>query len=126
MARAVGDTASMTEYRAVFERGSKWIDTNLFNGEFYIQRVRGVARDKIAPNLLSDMGSANTQRPEYQAGRGGLLDQLIGQYLAEIAGLGPLVSSANIRKTLESIWRYNYKRTLIGHDSVQRTYVLND
>ena len=33
---------------------------------------------------------------------------------------------ANIRKTLESIWRYNYKRTLVGHDSVQRTYVLND
>ena len=32
----------------------------------------------------------------------------------------------HIRKTLESIWRYNYKRTLAGHDSVQRTYVLND
>jgi hypothetical protein len=51
---------------------------------------------------------------------------MIGQYLADVAGLGPLVSTANIRKTLESIWRYNYKRTLTNHDSVQRTYVLND
>jgi len=126
MARAVGDTASAAEYRAVFERGSQWIDANLFNGEFYIQKIRGIAKDKIAPNLVSDMGSANTETPEYQVGGGCLLDQLIGQYLAEVAGLGPLVSPANIRKTLESIWRYNYKRTLEGHDSVERTYVLND
>ena len=126
MARAAGDTASAAEYRTLFERGSKWIDANLFNGEFYIQKIRGVARDKIAPHLLSDMGSANTETPEYQVGGGCLLDQLIGQYLAEVAGLGPLVSPANIRKTLESIWRYNYKRTLVGHDNVERTYVLND
>jgi uncharacterized protein (DUF608 family) len=126
MARAVGDTASAADYRALFERGSQWIDANLFNGEFYIQKIRGVAKDKIAPNLLSDMGSANTEIPEYQVGGGCLLDQLIGQYLAEVAGLGPLVSTANIHKTLESIWRYNYKRTLVGHDCVERTYVLND
>jgi len=126
MARAAGDTASAAEYRELFERGSKWIDANLFNGEFYIQKIRGAAKDQIAPNLLSDMGSANTETPEYQLGGGCLLDQLIGQYLAEVAGLGPLVSTANIRKTLESIWRYNYKRTLVGHDNVERTYVLND
>jgi hypothetical protein len=72
------------------------------------------------------MGSANTENPEYQVGGGCLLDQLIGQYLADVAGLGPLLSTANIRKTLESIWRYNYKRTLEGHVSLQRTYVVND
>jgi uncharacterized protein (DUF608 family) len=126
MARAAGDPASAAEYRGLFERGSKWIDANLFNGEFYVQKVRGVAKDKIAPNLVSNMGSADTETPEYQVGGGCLLDQLIGQYLAEVAGLGPLVTPANIRKTLESILRYNYKRTLAGHDSVQRTYVLND
>jgi uncharacterized protein (DUF608 family) len=126
MARAVGDTGSAAEYRAVFESGRRWIDANLFNGEFYVQKIRGVAKDKIAPHLMSDMGSANTETPEYQVGEGCLLDQLIGQYLAEAAGLGPLTSGANIRKTLESIWRYNYKRTLADHDNVQRTYVLND
>ncbi|MGA3099901.1 MAG: GH116 family glycosyl hydrolase, partial [Bryobacteraceae bacterium] len=126
MARATGDASSAAEYRALFERGSRWIDANLFNGEFYIQKIRGIAKDKIAPNLAGDMGAANTEAPEYQLGGGCLLDQLIGQYLAEVAGLGPLVSPAHILKTLESIWRYNYKRTLVGHDSVERTYVLND
>jgi uncharacterized protein (DUF608 family) len=126
MARAAGDTASAAEYHALFERGSQWIDSNLFNGEFYIQKIQGLPKDKIAPHLTSDMGSANTENPEYQVGGGCLLDQLIGQYLADVAGLGPLLSTANIRKTLESIWRYNYKRTLEGHVSLQRTYVVND
>lgn len=126
MARAVGDTTSAAEYRAVFERGREWIDANLFNGEFYIQKVQGLSKDKIAPHLTSDMGSANTENPEYQVGSGCLLDQLIGQYLADVAGLGPLVATDHIRKTLESIWRYNYKRTLEGHVGLQRTYVVND
>jgi uncharacterized protein (DUF608 family) len=126
MARAAGDTAAAAEYRAVFQRGSKWIDANLFNGEFYVQKIQGLPKDKIAPHLTSNMGSTNTENPEYQVGGGCLLDQLIGQYLADVAGLGPLLSTANIRKTLESIWRYNYKRTLEGHVSLQRTYVVND
>ena len=126
MARVVGDDASAAEYRRLFESGSKWIDANLFNGEYYIQKVRGVAKDQIAPSLRSDMGSEDTVDPQYQVGAGCLLDQLIGQYLADVAGLGPLLNPANIRKTLQSLYRYNYRRSMAEHQSVQRTYVLND
>ena len=126
MAKAVGDAASAAGYRRLFESGSKWIDANLFNGEYYIQKVRGFAKDQIAPSLRSDMGSEDTVNPQYQLGAGCLLDQLIGQYLADVAGLGPLLSPANIRKTLQSLYRYNYRRTMTDHHSVQRTYVLND
>jgi non-lysosomal glucosylceramidase len=76
--------------------------------------------------VLFEKENVDTEHPEFQVGTGCLLDQMVGQYLAEVAGLGPLVSSANIRKTLESIWRYNYKRTMEGHVSLQRTFVLND
>ena len=71
------------------------------------------------------MGSEDTEQPEYQMGAGCLVDQLVGQYMAEIAGLGPIVDPANCRKTLESIYRYNYKRDARARD-VQRTFVLND
>src|ERR1039457_5466984 len=71
------------------------------------------------------MGSENTENPQYQVGEGCLVDQLVGQYLAEVAGLGPLVSPRHTRTTLESIYRYNYKRTLVDHDNVQRTFALN-
>ena len=126
MARAVGDRDSAQEYRRLFESGSKWIDANLFNGEYYIQQVRGVPADRIAPSLRSSMGSEGTENPEYQLGGGCLADQLVGQYMAEAAGLGNLVSAEHIRKTLESIYRYNFKRTLATHENVERTFALND
>ncbi len=126
MAREMGDNASANEYRRLFENGSRWIDANLFNGEFYIQKIRGVKRDAIAKSLMSAMGSENTEQPEYQVGEGCLVDQLVGQYLADVCGLGPLLKPANIRKTLESIYRYNHKPTLFEHNTVQRTFALND
>ncbi len=126
MARAAGDAESADTYRKLFEKGSQWIDANLFNGEFYVQKVRGFLKDEIANNLRSDMGSENTETPEYQVGGGCLADQLIGQYLAEVGGMGPLVAPENIRKTLRSIYKYNYKPTLKDHDNVERTYALNE
>jgi uncharacterized protein (DUF608 family) len=126
MAQAAGDAASAATYKALFSQGSRWIDANLFNGEFYVQKVRGFSSDQIAKNLRSDMGSENTESPEYQVGGGCLADQLIGQYLIEIGGMAPLVSAENIRRTLRSIYKYNYKPTLAAHDNVERTYALND
>ncbi|MGA7350120.1 MAG: GH116 family glycosyl-hydrolase [Acidobacteriaceae bacterium] len=126
MARAAGDTSSAQIYKNLFEQGSRWIDANLFTGEFYVQKIRGFRKDQIAANLRSDMGSENTESPEYQVGDGCLADQLIGQYLAEIGGIGPLVSAENIRTTLRSIYKYNYRPSLVHHDNVERTYALND
>jgi hypothetical protein len=126
MAGTVGDAPFAEQCHALFEKGSKWIDANLFNGESYVQQVRGLKRDQIARTLVSDMGSDNSEQPEYQVGAGCLVDQLVGQYQSEVCGLGPLVNAANLRKTLDSIYRYNYKRDLSQHNCVQRTFALND
>ena len=126
MARAAGDPASAAVYRRLFESGRAWIDAHLFNGEFYIQEIRGVSQDQVAPALTGTMGSEDTRNPQYQVGGGCLVDQLVGQYMAEVVGLGPLVSPEHIRKTLASIYRYNYKRSLVNHNSVQRIFAVND
>jgi len=126
MAQTVGDAEFAAECHALFEKGSKWIDANLFNGEFYVQQVRGLKKDRIAKTLVSDMGSDNSERPEYQVGAGCLVDQLVGQYQSEVCGLGLLVNEAHVRKTLDAIFRYNHKRDLSQHDCVQRTFALND
>jgi uncharacterized protein (DUF608 family) len=126
MARATGDNAFASECRRLFESGSRWIDANLFNGQFYVQKVRGIPRDRIAPQLRSTGGAEDPEHPDFQVGDGCLADQLIGQYLADIAGLGALLAPANIRATLKSIYRYNYRSTLVHHDCVQRVYALND
>jgi len=125
MAKAVGDPAAST-YRAIFDKGRSWIDANLFNGEFYIQKIRPVKRDQVAKVLLGPMGAEDTEHPEYQVGEGCLADQLIGQYLADICGLGPLVDPGHFRKATQAIYKNNYRRDLSEHANVQRTYALND
>jgi non-lysosomal glucosylceramidase len=126
MARRIGDTSSAAEYHRLFAQGSRWIDANLFNGKYYVQQVRGFRNDQIAPHLRGDMGANETEHPEYQVGDGCLIDQLLGQYLADVAGLGELVSRKNMATTLRAIYGANYKRTLLEHDNVERTFALND
>jgi uncharacterized protein (DUF608 family) len=126
IALTLGDSSAARTYRDLFEKGRAWIDANLFNGEYYIQKIRNIPKDQIAPHTYGDMGAEGSSGPEFQLGDGCLADQLIGQYLADLAGLGPLLDSAKLRKTLESIHKYNYRRDLFHHDSVQRIYALND
>ncbi|MGI9071657.1 MAG: GH116 family glycosyl-hydrolase [Bryobacteraceae bacterium] len=126
MARTLGETDFANECRRLFENGSRWIDSNLFNGEFYVQQVRPYRKEQIAASLRSSMGADDPEHPEYQVGKGCLVDQLVGQYLADVCGLGSLLDEAHVRKALESIHKYNYKPTLYRHDSVQRTFALND
>ncbi|HXH51596.1 MAG TPA: GH116 family glycosyl-hydrolase [Terriglobia bacterium] len=126
MARAMGDASAAAEYQRTFRQGSAWVDANLFNGEFYVQKVGSIAKDDIAKGLQAGMGTADTEHPIYQVGTGCLSDQLMGQYFALIAGLGLLVNRDNVEKALRSIWRYNYKQNLGDHASVQRAYALNN
>ena len=126
MAEAVGDTASAQEYGRLSELGRQWIDANLFNGRYYIQKVRGVRTDQIAANIRSDFGSEGTENPEYQVGGGCLVDQLVGQYMADVGGLGAVVDAEHIRTTLRSIQKYNFKASLMDHENVARTYALNN
>jgi hypothetical protein len=126
MARAAGDPAFAARCRELFERGSRSIDSTQFNGEYYIQKVTAIPKDKIAKALWSTGGAENPEKPDFQLGEGCLADQLIGQYLADVAGLGALLDPAKIRATLGAIMKYNWRESLAQHESVQRIYALND
>jgi uncharacterized protein (DUF608 family) len=126
MARVVGEAEFAGECHRLFVSGSAWMDAHLFNGEYYEQQIRSFHNDEIAKSLRSDMGADDPEHPEYQVGKGCLVDQLLGQSLADVCGLGPLLKPENIRRTLESIYKYNFKRSFAEHDNVQRTFVLND
>jgi uncharacterized protein (DUF608 family) len=126
MARALGDQAAAAEYRRLFENGSKWIDANLFSGEYYIQKVEGRPKEEVFEGVMVGMGAANPQKPDYQMGEACLVDQLLGQYMAHVAGLGYLLDEEHVHKTLKSVFHYNYIPDLSEHEAVQRTYALND
>ena len=101
MARQVGDNEFAATCRDLFERGSKWIDANLFNGEYYEHQIRPPKDEsQIAASLLVGMGAKDPTKPDYQLGAGCLVDQLVGQYMAHVCGLGYLVDREHVRTTL--------------------------
>lgn len=126
MARVVGDRDSAAEYHRLFASGSRWIDQNLFNSEYYIQKVQGRPESEIAKGVRVGMGAGDTLNPDYQMGDACLADQLLGQMQAHMAELGYLLDETHVRTTLKSIYKYNYRSDLSHHPGLQRTYALND
>jgi non-lysosomal glucosylceramidase len=127
MARAAGDAASVRRHIQEAVRAGKpdGSTRTCSMASFTSRRCGDFARMRLRRTCAATWAE-NTETPEYQVGGGCLADQLIGQYLAEIGGMGPLVSAENIRTTLRSIYKYNYKPTLAAHDNVERTYALNE
>jgi hypothetical protein len=124
MARAVGDHEAAAEFEGVFSRGSKWTDANLFNGQFYRQQVR--AATEIAEGLCHGNAVDPKDPSTFQVAEGCLTDQLVGQYMASVSGLGPILDTGNMRRAADSVYRYNYKRDLYHHECVQRAMAFND
>ena len=126
MANYMKDKEMTSKCRKLFLSGSKWTDENLFNGEYYIHKIIVPEREKIPKEQLVGMGSTDYGNPDYQLGEGCLVDQLVGQYLAHVCGLGYLVKKDNVNKTLRSILKYNYITDLSDHFNCFRSYALGN
>ena len=127
MARALGDGEFAAQCADLFRRGSAWIDEHLFNGEYYIQQIRTPATlEETRPELRAGMGETSLANPDFQLGNGCLVDQLVGQYLAHVAGLGYLLDPEHVRVALRSLFRYNFKTDLYEHWNNMRTFALAD
>ena len=128
MARYLGEDDFAATCRDLFRRGSAYLDANLFNGEYYEHNIRPPKRPSdVAAGLRHRfMGARKLADPDYQLGAGCLVDQLVGQFMAHVTGLGYLLKRANVRKTLRSIMKHNFRSRLGGHFNNMRTYALQD
>lgn len=120
MALALEDETFAKKCAAIFQSGSKWTDKNLFNGEYYEHKVL----DPETREEITDFSAPNM--PRYQLAKGCLVDQLVGQYMAHICGLGYLGSKENMKTTLQSILKYNSRETMANHFNNMRSYALGD
>jgi len=102
MAREMGDDAFAERCKRIFESGSRLTMEQLWDGEYFIQRV-DLAR-----------------HPKYQYGPGCLSDQLFGQGWAHQLGLGYIYPSLSVRQALASIWRYNWTPDVGPYNAVHK------
>jgi uncharacterized protein (DUF608 family) len=127
MAWELGEFDFAEKVNFLFQNGSQWMDDHLFNGEYYEHEIRPIADpNNIAPGLRAGMGAADLADPAFQIGAGCLVDQLVGQYMAHICGLGYLLKPGNVQKALRSVYRYNRLANFGGHFNNMRSFVLGD
>ncbi len=127
MARYLGENEFSRTCRKLFQKGSAWTDKNLFNGEYYIQKIMPPKMiSDVAEELRVGMGAKDLKNPDFQLGNGCLVDQLVGQFMAHICGLGYLVKPEHILAALRSILKYNFKSSLAHHFNNMRSFALGD
>jgi non-lysosomal glucosylceramidase len=126
MASYMKDKEMAGKCRRLFKNGSKWTDENLFNGEYYIHKIEIPEKEDIPAEQLIGMGATDYGNPDYQLGEGCLIDQLVGQYMAHVCGLGYLVNKDHVGKTLQSIMKYNYQPDLSNHFNCMRSFALGN
>lgn len=102
MADSVGDPGAAEHYRAMFAKGKAWADANLFNGEYYVQRidlndktiVEDFAKDEsvlIGGSTMDAYWDEEHREIKYQIGEGSSIDQVLGQWHASLYGLGEIL-----------------------------------
>ncbi|MDR0654763.1 MAG: hypothetical protein LBG22_00480 [Treponema sp.] len=102
------DKESAEKYQMIRIKGAQKLEALTFNGEYYEQNLEDINRYK------------------YQYGKGCLADQLLGQQLAHVSGLGYLMDKEHIKSAVRSIFIYNFMRDFSDFNNIQRTYALND
>jgi len=122
MARAMKDGPFAAKCDVLFKKGSRWMDEHLFNGEYY-EHIIG---DPKTFEPLKWENDPAVQVPDYQVGKGCLVDQLVGQYMAHLCGLGYLAKPENMRTTLRSIMKYNFRTGFGDHFNNMRSYAMGD
>jgi hypothetical protein len=120
------------QYKELFEKGKSVLQTSLYNGEFFIQKVKmkgldatdpveagkksiGAGYSKEALALLEKEG------PKYQIGPGCLSDGVLGFWIAQMCGMPGVMDEQKITSHLLSVYKYNFKALLTDHVNPQRS-----
>ncbi len=129
MGEVAGDDVS--EYKSLLEKGKTILENDLYNGEYFIQKIKveglqatdPVAGSKVGINMnYSPEAIVLLQKegPKYQYGNGCLSDGILGAWIGKMAGLNDFVDPEKVKSHLNSVYKYNLKTDLSDHVNPQR------
>ncbi len=132
LARALGKETEAEAYAEIARAGAVFLDNELFNGEYYEQRVQWeglrdtsfadqvalMENDKDSDDEMSRL--LRSEGPKYQYGSGCLSDGVIGAWMATLYGVETALSTVNVRSHLKAVFAHNFKPDLSTHACLQR------
>jgi uncharacterized protein (DUF608 family) len=127
MGRALGE--EVAEYASLLEKGTQKTEQELFNGEYFIQKIEW--KNLRAQNPLENKSMVGAyspeavtlfeqQGPKYQYGNGCLADGVLGSWMASVCGVGQVLDRDKVLRHLKSVHKYNLKKDLSAHANPQR------
>lgn len=136
LAEILGDDIARLEYTKIFESGIKKLNTELYNGYFFYQNIN-LSEKSILDNYENSCNSTNNGSAseywseehgqiKYQIGEGCSIDQIVGQWHADLLGLGDIFDKDKVDQALQSIYKNNFISNMRNHVNPCRIYGLND
>ncbi|NSW93499.1 MAG: hypothetical protein HPY62_02190 [Bacteroidales bacterium] len=129
---------NVERYMELYTKGRTALETDLFNGEYFFQKVvwKGLnSPDPVEASLGSWSSDYSEEArdllqkegPKYQYGSGCLSDGVLGAWIASVCGLEEIADRSKIKSHLNSVYNYNFVRDLTDHSNPQRpAYALGD
>ena len=127
MGKALGDGVPL--YAELLASGIRKTESDLFNGEYFIQRIEW--KNLRARNPLENKSMVGSYSPEavailekegpkYQYGNGCLADGVLGSWLALVCGAGQVLAAPKVAGHLQAVHNYNLKHDLSDFANPQR------
>lgn len=127
MADFLGDEDAKKEYLEIFKKGYNWTRENLFNGEYFIQKLDLSNKELVDSfDATATYWNEETKEIKYQICNGSSIDQMTAQWHADILGLGDIFDPEQVDKALDSMMKNNYKTTMRDFANFWRLFSIYD
>jgi hypothetical protein len=124
------------EYQSLLNKGKKYIENDLFDGEYFIQKIQWEGLEAPNPVDVQSFGGSYSSEamallkkegPKYQYGTGCLSDGILGMWMASVCRLPEIIDNNMVKSHLEAVYKYNLRKTLLDHYNPQRpTYACGE
>ncbi len=138
MAEAMDDAGLAAKCARLAAAGASYIDTALYNGRYFFQAIdlddksvisrfdTGRNAGVLADTFMSAYWSDEHGEIKYQFAEGCIADQVLGQWHAEVAGLGLFLDADKVGSALKAIYDENYLDDMDDHFNPCRNFAFED
>ncbi len=126
MAEFLEDTEKAAEYQNLYVKSYSFTKNSLFNGNYFIQKVDLSDKSPTEHFNVPEYWNAERQQLKYQIADGCEIDQLLGQWHANLCGLGDIFDAEQRKIALRNMMKNNFKPRMREVANLWRVFALND